>query len=133
MPEKKLVSVLINNESQFAKKLLESEKLTDIRKIFGEKLPNDSIFTLPDGSEIDREDEDDYTLSEIQKEDKVYIKSNKAKPEKALTITNIPAKKKMYRFQEVNKLVKKVIQIFIYILKLNLLIVKNQKLLYLWQ
>ena len=53
MPEKKLVSVLINNESQFAKKLLESEKLTDIRKIFGEKLPNDSIFTLPDGSEID--------------------------------------------------------------------------------
>ena len=111
MPEKKLISVLINNESKFAKKLLESEKLTQIRKLFAEKLPNDSIFTLPDGSEIDKDDEDDYTLSEILKEDKVYIKSNQSlsKPEKELSSTNITKKKKMYLFQEVNWLEKKVI------------------------
>ena len=96
MPEKKLISVLINNESKFAKKLLESEKLNEIRKLFGEKLPNDSIFTLPDGSEIDRDDENDYTLSEILKEDKVYVKSNISleNSEKANSLTNIPAPKK---------------------------------------
>ena len=96
MPEKKLISILINNESKFAKKLLESEKLIEIRKLFGEKLPKDSIFTLPDGSEIDREDENDYTLSEILKEDKVYIKSNEylTTSEKANSLTNKPKKKK---------------------------------------
>lgn len=96
MPEKKLISILINNESKFAKKLLESEKLIEIRKLFGEKLPNDSIFTLPDGSEIDREDENDYTLSEILKEDKVYIKSNEylTTSEKSNSLTNKPTKKK---------------------------------------
>ena len=40
-------------------------------------MPDDSIFTLPDGSEIEKGDESDYTLSEILREDKIYIKSNK--------------------------------------------------------
>lgn len=75
MPEKVLISFLINNESKFAKKLNKEEKLPAIRKFLSEKLPEDSIFTLPDGSEIDKEDEDDYQLSEIIKDDKVYIKS----------------------------------------------------------
>ena len=76
MPEKVLISVIINNESKFAKKISKEENLVEIRKLFGEKLPNDSLFTLPDGSEIDKEDEGDYTLSEILKDDKVYMKSN---------------------------------------------------------
>ena len=38
------------------KKKSKEETLPQIRKIFGEKLPNDSVFTLPDGSEIDKED-----------------------------------------------------------------------------
>ena len=78
MPEKVLISILINNESKFAKKISKEKTLPEIRKLFGEKLPNDSIFTLPDGSEIDKEDENDYTLSEILKEDKVYMKSKEA-------------------------------------------------------
>ena len=65
-------------ESKFAKKISKEETLPQIRKIFGEKLPNDSVFTLPDGSEIDKEDESDYTLSEILKDDKVYMKSNES-------------------------------------------------------
>ena len=35
-------------------------------------------ITLPDGSGIEKGDEPDYTLSEILKEDKVYIKSEQS-------------------------------------------------------
>ena len=63
---------------KICKKISKEETLPQIRKIFGEKLPNDSVFTLPDGSEIDKEDESDYTLSEILKDDKVYMKSNES-------------------------------------------------------
>ena len=92
MPEKVLISVIINNESKFAKKISKEENLVEIRKLFGEKLPNDSLFTLPDGSEIDKEDEGDYTLSEILKDDKVYMKSNESL-KTSLPVT-IPEKKK---------------------------------------
>ena len=100
MPEKVLISVIINNESKFAKKISKEENLVEIRKLFGEKLPNDSLFTLPDGSEIDKEDEGDYTLSEILKDDKVYMKSNESL-KTSLPVT-IPEKKKINQFQEVN-------------------------------
>ena len=94
--KKKSISILINNESKFAKKLLETENLIEIRKILKDKLPDDSIFTLPDGSEIDKEDESDYTLSEILKDDKIYIKSNKSliKTDKETSISNLQPKKK---------------------------------------
>ena len=74
------------------KKKSKEETLPQIRKILGEKLPNDSVFTLPDGSEIDKEDESDYTLSEILKDDKVYMKSNESL-KTSLPVT-IPEKKK---------------------------------------
>ena len=92
MPEKVLISVIINNESKFAKKISKEENLVEIRKLFGEKLPNDSLFTLPDGSEIDKEDEGDYTLSEILKDDKVYMKSNESLKTSLPPVT-IPEKK----------------------------------------
>ena len=75
------------------KKISKEETLPQIRKIFGEKLPNDSVFTLPDGSEIDKEDESDYTLSEILKDDKVYMKSNESLKTSLPPVT-IPEKKK---------------------------------------
>ena len=75
------------------KKKSKEETLPQIRKIFGEKLPNDSVFTLPDGSEIDKEDESDYTLSEILKDDKVYMKSNESLKTSLPPVT-IPEKKK---------------------------------------
>lgn len=93
---KKSISIVINNEPKFAKKLLETENLVEIRKILNDKLPDDSIFTLPDGSEIEKGDESDYTLSEILKEDKIYIKSNKSliKTDKETPISNNQPKKK---------------------------------------
>ena len=93
MPDKILISFLINKESKFAKKLNKDEKLPDIRKIIQSKLPEDSIFTLPDGSTIDKEDENDYTLSEIIKDDKVYIESNSLKKANVPQKEKIPVKK----------------------------------------
>ena len=94
MPEEKvLISILINNESKFAKKILKSQKVSEVRKILGDKITNDCKFTLPDGSEIDKDDEDDYTFIEILKEDKIYIKNNEIL-EKQNLIPEIPIKKK---------------------------------------
>ena len=52
IPEKVLINVLVNNESKLAKNIEETKTLPEIRKLFGEKLPNDSIFTLPEGSKM---------------------------------------------------------------------------------
>ena len=92
MPEKVLLSFIINNESKFAKKLDKEEKLPNIRILLDKKLPKDSIFTLPDGSEIDIDDEDDYKLSEIIKEDKIYIKSKSSEQSKKEIIVKAPRK-----------------------------------------
>ena len=92
MPDKVLLSFIINNESKFAKKLDKEEKLPNIRILLDKKLPKDSIFTLPDGSEIDIDDEDDYKLSEIIKEDKIYIKSKSSKQSKNEIIVKAPQK-----------------------------------------
>ena len=92
MPDKVLLSFIINNESKFAKKLDKEEKLPNIRILLDKKLPKDSIFTLPDGSEIDIDDEDDYKLSEIIKEDKIYIKSKSSKQSKSEIIVKAPQK-----------------------------------------
>ena len=92
MPDKVLLSFIINNESKFAKKLDKEEKLPNIRILLDKKLPKDSIFTLPDGSEIDIDDEDDYKLSEIIKEDKIYIKSKSSEQSKKEIIVKAPRK-----------------------------------------
>ena len=79
MPEKILISILINGESKFAKKLSKEINLLEIRKTLSDKLPDDSIFSLPDGSEIEKTDEEDFTLAEILKDNSVHIKSQKTK------------------------------------------------------
>ena len=88
MTEKILISILINNESKFAKKIEKTKTLPELRELFGKKLPDDSIFTMPDGSEIEKEDEPDFTLSEILKEDKVYIKSEQSNKENEQSSNN---------------------------------------------
>ena len=104
MPEKVLINVLVNNESKFTKIIEKTKTLPEIRQLFGEKLPNDSIFTLPDGSEIEKENESEYTLSEILKEDKVYVKSEQLskKQSPAANVEQKIVKKKMNQFQGVN-------------------------------
>ena len=93
MSEKILIRFLINKGPKFTKKYNINEKLSEIRKLLKEKLPTDSLFTLSDGCEIDIEDENDYQLSEIIDEGKVYIKSNSSNTSlniKAPSNKNIP-------------------------------------------
>ena len=75
MAEKVLIRFIINSEPKFVKKLNKNENLSEIRRLLYEKLPNDSIFVLSDGCEIDIEDESEYQLSEIIEENKIYIKT----------------------------------------------------------
>ena len=85
------INFVINKDSEFAKELNKDKKLSEIRKLLKEKLLEDSLFTLPNGNEINETNEDDYNLSEVIKNDKIYIKNN-YKIEKS----------KINQFQEVN-------------------------------
>lgn len=76
MPEKVLISVCVNGQSKFKKELFDTDKLPEIRKLFIHDIPKDSVFVLPDGTEIKEKDEKKYTLSEIIKDNKVYITTN---------------------------------------------------------
>ena len=68
------ISFVINKESNFAKELNKGKKLSEIRKLLTKKLLDDSLFTLSNGCEIEEENEDDYQLSEIIIDDKIYLK-----------------------------------------------------------
>ena len=90
MAEKLLIRFIINREPKFVKKFNKNEKLSEIRKLLDEKMPNYSIFVLSDGCEIDKEDESEIQLSEIIEEGKVYIKTKSANTS---DFSNIPSKK----------------------------------------
>ena len=49
MTENVSIIFIINKKSKFVKKLNKNEKLSEIRKLLYEKMPNDSIFILSDG------------------------------------------------------------------------------------
>ena len=87
MTENVSIIFIINKKSKFVEELNKNEKLSEIRKLLYEKIPNDSIFILSDGCEIDKKDENEYQLSEIIEEGKVYIKS------KSTYITSFSSKK----------------------------------------
>ena len=66
---------------------------------------------MPNGKEIDKEEKSDHTLSEILKDDKIYIKSNKSliKTDKETPISNLQSKKKNIPIPLVNFWAKKMI------------------------
>lgn len=54
-----------NEVIKFAKKLDPNQNLCEIRNKLGDKISFKIIFTLPDGTDIIKDDEKDYTLEEI--------------------------------------------------------------------
>ena len=78
------ISFVINKESNFAKELNKGKKLSEIRKLLTKKLLDDSLFTLSNGCEIEEENEDDYQLSEIINDDKIYLKKISKKQNKPI-------------------------------------------------
>ena len=73
--------IYINNSPSFQKKLDTSEKLNNVREKCKAKLPNDAIFLSSDGCEIDKADEQDYSISEIMSDGIIHISSKTYKNE----------------------------------------------------
>ena len=74
MSETKMIKFRMNGKPLFAKKIDVNETLFQIRKKFENKLPNGSLFICSDGTEIELEDENDFTLKDIAgNEDKTFI------------------------------------------------------------
>ena len=67
---------------KFVKKFNLKENLSDIRKKLGNKISDDIIFTLPDGTDIIKEDENEFILNDIVDKCLIHmktIKKNKTK------------------------------------------------------
>ena len=60
-----LIKFRLNKQPLVAKKLDLYNNLYNIRKILGEKMPLESVFTLSDGTEIEKKDEKKFHLDEI--------------------------------------------------------------------
>ena len=69
-----MIKFRMNGKPLFAKKIDVNETLFQIRKKFENKLPNGSLFICSDGTKIELEDENDFTLKDIAgNEDKTFI------------------------------------------------------------
>ena len=72
--EKVSISFFADEKSICCKKVLLEQKLGEIRKILGNKISENTIFLNKD-SQIDIDDENDYSLSEIVQDSKVFLKT----------------------------------------------------------
>jgi len=79
-----MIKFRMNGKPLFAKKIDVNETLFQIRKKFENKLPNGSLFICSDGTEIELEDENDFTLKDIaDSEDKNFVIHLNKKEEEA--------------------------------------------------
>ena len=77
--EKINIKFYLNNNPYISKKLEKNKELSEIRKLL-KNLDEEVCFSFKDGFKIDKEEEPNYTLSEIIDNDKVYlIKSDNEK------------------------------------------------------
>ena len=74
MNEKIMMSIHLDNEIKIAKKLSVEENLSNLRKLLGEKIPKNSVFTLNDGTQIDFNDEAETKISDIIDNKKILMK-----------------------------------------------------------
>ena len=69
-----MMSIHLDNEIKIAKKLSVEENLSNLRKLLGEKIPKNSVFTLNDGTQIDFNDEAETKISDIIDNKKILMK-----------------------------------------------------------
>ena len=73
---KKIIEIYLNNKLILNKKLNISDNIPTIRKILGEKIPEDCQFVFPNGLKMDNDDEEDYILEEIVINNKLNLFRN---------------------------------------------------------
>jgi len=74
MNHKIMISINVDNGIKIAKKLSVEENLSSLRKLLGEKIPKNAMFTLNDGTEIDFDDEAESKISDIIDGKKILMK-----------------------------------------------------------
>ena len=60
-----MIKFRLNKEPYISKKLNLDLSLKEVREKLGDKMPSQNIFVFSDGTEIEKEDENDYTLNDI--------------------------------------------------------------------
>ena len=69
-----MMTINVDDQIKIAKKLSVEEKLSDLRKLLGEKIPKKAIFILNDGTEINIDDEVEFKISDITDNKKILMK-----------------------------------------------------------
>lgn len=80
-----MIKFRLNKEPFISKKFALDLSIKEVREKLGDKMPQQTIFVFSDGTEIEKEDEKDYTLDDIgEKENKftiIYLISKENKKE----------------------------------------------------
>ena len=71
-----LIKFYLNKQLFKAKRIKKNEKLLKVRQILGLHLPEKSVFILPDGTFIDKDDEINVDLNDIVDNNNAYLIKN---------------------------------------------------------
>ena len=96
------VEFLVNNTLKFSKKIHKEQKLSELRKNIGDLIKDDDIFLSNDKFEILKEDEEDFKVSELLVDSKIYIKSKSISDNSNKVTKNIVLKDSKYLFDKNN-------------------------------
>ena len=102
-----MITINVDNGIKIAKKLSVEENLSNLRKLLGEKIPKNAIFTLNDGTEIDFNDETESKISDIIDNKKILMKIVKDPNEIPIEIyinQELQYKKDLSKKAELNKI-----------------------------
>ncbi len=81
-----MMTINVDDQIKIAKKLSVEEKLSDLRKLLGAKIPKNAIFILNDGTEIDIDDEVESKISDITENKTILMKIAKDQNEMPVEI-----------------------------------------------
>lgn len=107
MSEKIMMTINVDDQIKIAKKLSVEEKLSDLRKLLGAKIPKNAIFILNDGTEIDIDDEVESKISDITENKTILMKIAKDQNEMPVEIyvnQKLKYKKNLSKKAELNKI-----------------------------
>ena len=102
-----MMTINVDDQIKIAKKLSVEEKLSDLRKLLGEKIPKKAIFILNDGTEINIDDEVEFKISDITDNKKILMKIAKDQNEIPVEVyinQKLKYKKNLSKKTELNKI-----------------------------
>ena len=102
-----MMTINVDDQIKIAKKLSVEEKLSDLRKLLGEKIPKKAIFILNDGTEINIDDEVEFKISDITDNKTILMKIAKDQNEIPVEVyinQKLKYKKNLSKKTELNKI-----------------------------